>query len=217
MQDKIKIDIISDVMCPWCIIGYRNLEKAISELDIQDQVDIEWNPFELNPDMPENGENLREHSARKYGSTPESSMKFRKEMTERGHEVGFSFDYFDSMKIVNTRAAHVLLTYAKELNLQTEMKFRLFTAFFSEQKDISDLNVLAKEAAVVGLDEKKAISLLNSESAYKEVKELESEWHRLGISSVPTVVLNRTTAVSGAQPVEAFKQFIESVLNHNKS
>jgi len=213
MKDKIKIDIISDVMCPWCIIGYRNLEQAISELGVQEQVNIEWQPFELNPDMPESGENLREHSARKYGSTPESSMTFRKEMTARGKEVGFTFDYFDTMKIVNTRAAHVLLEYAKELNLQTELKLRLFTAFFSEQKDISDFDVLAKEAAVVGLDKEKSISLLNNSDAFKEVQNVEAEWHRLGISSVPTVVINRSTAVSGAQPVEAFKQFIESVLN----
>ncbi|MGJ8694457.1 MAG: DsbA family oxidoreductase [Thalassotalea sp.] len=212
MTEKIKIDIISDVVCPWCIIGYKNLQQAISELGVQDKVQIQWQPFELNPDMPAEGENLRAHSARKYGSTPQSSEQFRTEMTARGNEVGFNFNFFDDMKIVNTHDAHMLLEYAKSFNLQTSLQLRLFAAFFSEQKDISDRKTLAKEVESVGLNVSEAMAVLNNNDVLKAIAEKTADWHRLGVSSVPTVVINRTTGLSGAQPVAAFKEFISSQL-----
>lgn len=215
MTDKIKVDVISDVVCPWCIIGYRNLEQAISELGVQEQVEIEWQPFELNPDMSAEGENLREHIARKYGSSPESSRQSRAEITARGKAVGFDFNYDDTVKIVNTREAHILLEYAKGFNLQTELQLRLFTAFFTEHKDVSDRKVLAGEVAAVGLDVDQAMSKLNHESAFKAIQEKELEWQRMGVSSVPTVVLNRSSGISGAHPVETFKQLISAELNIN--
>lgn len=211
-MNKVKIDIVSDVVCPWCIIGYRNLEKAIEELGVQDQVEIEWQPFELNPDMPSEGEVLSAHSARKYGSTPESSAQFRVEMTARGKEVGFDFDYFQDMKIVNTRDAHVLLEYAKEQNLQTEMKLRLFSAFFTEHKDVSDREILIKEAEAVGLDVNEAKARLEETSSAQHIQQTEIQWQQMGISSVPTVVVNRRNAIAGAHPVESFKQLLESAL-----
>ncbi|MEP0073163.1 MAG: DsbA family oxidoreductase [Marinomonas sp.] len=211
-MNKVKIDIVSDVVCPWCIIGYRNLEKAIEELGVQDQVEIEWQPFELNPDMPSEGEVLSAHSARKYGSTPESSAQFRVEMTARGKEVGFDFDYFQDMKIVNTRDAHVLLEYAKEQNLQTEMKLRLFSAFFTEHKDVSDREILIKEAEAVGLDVNEAKARLEDTSSAQHIQQTEIQWQQMGISSVPTVVVNRRNAIAGAHPVESFKQLLESAL-----
>ncbi|MFT2096986.1 DsbA family oxidoreductase [Marinomonas sp. 2405UD66-6] len=211
-MSKVKIDIVSDVVCPWCIIGYRNLEKAIEELGVQDQVEIEWQPFELNPDMPAEGEVLSAHSARKYGSTPESSAQFRVEMTARGKEVGFDFDYFPEMKIVNTRDAHVLLEYAKECDLQTEMKLRFFSAFFTEHKDVSDREILIKEAEAVGLDVNEAKARLENTSSAQHIQQIESQWQQMGISSVPTVVVNRRNAIAGAHPVESFKQLLESAL-----
>jgi len=211
-MNKVKIDIVSDVVCPWCIIGYRNLEKAIEELGVQDQVEIEWQPFELNPDMPAEGEVLSAHSARKYGSTPESSAKFRVEMTARGKEVGFDFDYFQDMKIVNTRDAHVLLEYANECDLQTELKLRLFSAFFTEHKDVSDRAVLIKEAETVGLNVDEATARLEDSTFAKHVQQTEVQWQQMGISSVPTVVVNRRNAIAGAHPVESFKELLESAL-----
>lgn len=212
MVNKLKIDIVSDVVCPWCIIGYKNLIQAINELGVKDQVDIEWQPFELNPDMPIEGEHLQQHSARKYGSTPESSLSFRKEMTKRGNEVGFTFNYFENMKIVNTRDAHILLEYAKEFNLQTELKLRFFSAFFSEKKDISDRQILIKEAASLGLNVDDVIAKLEDSNALKAVINTEVKWQQLGVTSVPTVVINRKAGLAGAQPVEAFKQLIISQL-----
>jgi len=214
MSDKIKIDIISDVVCPWCIIGYKNLTQAISELGVQDHVVIEWQPFELNPDMPPEGEELREHSARKYGSTRESSELFRSDMVKRGQEVGFVFDFDENMKIVNTLDAHILLEYARGFNLQTELQLRLFAAYFSEHKDISDHQVLVNEVASVGLDANLAMSQLKHTAAVEALQQKESEWRRVGVTSVPTVVINRTSALSGAHSVESFKQMLASALHH---
>lgn len=109
MSDKIKLDIISDVVCPWCIIGYKRLGKAIFEMGMQDKVELEWQPFELNPDMPAEGEDLPAHITRKYGTTPDESARSLDNMTKLGAELGFKFDYFDGMKMVNTRDVHILL------------------------------------------------------------------------------------------------------------
>lgn len=208
MSNKIKIDIISDVVCPWCIIGYGNLKKAITELALEDKVEIEWQPFELNPNMPLEGEELSAHSARKYGSTPESSAKFRTEMTAHGKTVDFDFNFFEGMKIVNTRDAHILLEYAKSQGKQTALKLRLFSAFFTEKKDVSDREVLAQELAAVGLNVQDAMNKLADTQAQQSITAQELHWQRLGVSSVPTVVFNNTSALSGAQPIETFKQFL---------
>jgi len=211
MTEKIKIDIISDVVCPWCIIGYGNLTRAITELGLDDRVEIEWQPFELNPDMPQEGEELRAHSARKYGSTPEDSARFREEMSARGKELDFEFNYFEGMKIVNTRDAHVLLEYAKDKQLQSALKLRLFAAFFSEKKDVSQRSVLIAEAVCVGLDEQAVIDRLADESAHQHVVDTESQWQQMGVSSVPTVVFNRNSALAGAHPIETFVQVLSEL------
>jgi predicted DsbA family dithiol-disulfide isomerase len=211
MTEKIKIDIISDVVCPWCIIGYGNLTKAIAQLGLEDKVEIEWQPFELNPDMPQEGEELRAHSARKYGSTAEDSARFREEMSARGKELDFEFNYFEGMKIVNTRDAHVLLEYAKEEGLQTALKLRFFTAFFSEHKDVSQRSVLIAEAVAIGLNEQAVIARLADQNARQQVIETEAQWQQMGVSSVPTVVFNRNSALAGAHPTETFIQVLSEL------
>lgn len=212
MSDTIKIDIISDVMCPWCIIGYKRLEQAIAEMGIKDKVEIEWQPFELNPHMPEEGENIQEHIARKYGAPPAEHKRSQAHLTELGEELGFAFDYFDAMRIVNTRDAHVLLDYAKEHGKQTELKMRLFEAFFSERKDVSDRHVLTQELQRVGLDLDGALARLEEEEARKRVQTQEAYWRNLGVSSVPTVVFNHSSALNGAQPVDAYKQVLAELI-----
>ncbi|ARD44699.1 DsbA family oxidoreductase [Colwellia sp. PAMC 21821] len=212
MSNKIKIDIISDVVCPWCVIGYGNLNKAIIELGLEDKVEIEWQPFELNPDMPLEGEELGAHSARKYGSTPESSAEFRAEMTAHGKTVDFDFQYFEGMKIINTRDAHILLEYAKTQGKQTALQMRLFSAFFTEKKDVSNREILALEVEAVGLNVKEAMAKLHDNQAIQHVIGQESYWQKVGISSVPTVVFNRKSALAGAQPIETFKQVLADEL-----
>lgn len=216
MNEKIKLDIISDVVCPWCIIGYKHLTAAIKELDLQDKVEIEWQPFQLNPDMPPEGEELRAHVARKYGSSREDSDKARTNLTKLGADYGFEFNYFDGMKIVNTLDAHILLTYAHQVGKQTELKMRLFSAFFTEQKDISKTEILIKEAETVGISALQSQAALANDVIINNVKALESQWKQMGVSGVPTVVFNRTSALTGAQPQETFKQALIELIEQQK-
>lgn len=212
MSDKIKLDIVSDVVCPWCIVGYRSLQQAISELDIADKVEIEWQPFELNPDMPAEGEELRAHVARKYGSSREDSDQARANIAARGAELGFEFNFGDNMHIVNTFDAHILLDYAKQFDKQTELKLRLFSAYFTEHKDVSDRAILADELAAVGLQVDEAMALLDNPEVRTRINMEKSQWTTAGISSVPTVVFNRTSALNGAHPVETYKQVLSDLL-----
>lgn len=207
---KIKLDIVSDVVCPWCIVGYKHLSQAISELGLQEQVEIEWQPFELNPDMPAEGENLRDHIMRKYGSTKEQSDQAREDLKNRGEVIGFEFNFAESTRMVNTRDAHILLEYAKEHGKQMELKLRLFSAYFSEGKDVSNHQVLADELTALGLNADEALMTLTDE-ARNHIAAQEFEWHQMGISSVPTVVFNRTSALNGAHPVESYKQVLREL------
>jgi len=216
MKEKIKIELVSDVVCPWCIIGYKRLEKAIEEMGIEDQLEIEWQPFELNPNMPKKGQNVIEHITEKYGSSVEDQEKSKIQMTEHGAELGFQFYYFDEMRIVNTRDAHVLLEYAKEFGKQTELNVRFVEAFFSERKDISNREILLLELEQVGLDKKKALVRLENKEALDQVIAKESFWQSRGVSSVPTIVFNETSALTGAQPVAVYKQILTQLLNENK-
>lgn len=212
MKDKIKIDIVSDVVCPWCTIGYKRLEKAISELGIQDRVEIEWQPFELNPQMPVEGQNLQEHITEKYGSTLEQQKTSQQRMVDAGNEVGFAFDYFDEMRMANTFEAHVLLEYAKDFGKQTELKMRLTKAFFSERKDVSKRDVLKQVLLDVGLNAEEALAKLDDDEARYEVRSKQDYWKNLGVNSVPTIVFNRKSAVTGAQPVDVFKGILTEIL-----
>lgn len=212
MKEKLKIDIVSDVVCPWCTIGYKRLEKAISELGIKDQVEIEWQPFELNPDMPAEGQNVTEHIAQKYGSTIEQQKESQQRMTEMGEELGFTFDYFDEMRMANTFDAHVLLEYAQAFGKQTELNMRLTTAFFSERKDVSDRSVLKQALVDVGLNAEEALAELDKEEARYNVRSKQGYWKNMGVNSVPTIVFNRKSAITGAQPVDTFKQVLSEVI-----
>jgi predicted DsbA family dithiol-disulfide isomerase len=212
MRDKIKIDIVSDVVCPWCTIGYKRLEKAISEMGIQDRVEIEWHPFELNPNMPEEGENVQEHIANKYGASLEDQKHSQEQMKEAGAELDFKFDYFEEMRMVNTRDAHILLEFAKENGKQTDLKMRLVESFFSERKDVSNKETLKLLLQEVGLNVNEAMARLESDDARYQIESKEAYWKNLGVNSVPTIVFNKKSAVTGAQPVAVFKEVLTELL-----
>ena len=196
---KIRIDIVSDVVCPWCIIGYKRLEKALEMVSDQIEADIHWHPFELNPQMPEGGENLRAHLAAKYGTTLEGSIKARANLTQMGADLGFTFDYFDEMKMFNTFKAHQLLHYAREQGKDHDLKIRLFSAFFGERKEVDQIDVLVAEAEAVGLDGVQSRAILEDERYADAVRTEEQEWIRRGIQGVPAFIFNERHMVSGAQ------------------
>jgi predicted DsbA family dithiol-disulfide isomerase len=212
MKEKIKIDIVSDIVCPWCTIGFKRLEKAIIALDIEDQVAITWQPFELNPNMPVQGQNVTEHISEKYGATLEQQKASKKNMTEVGAELDFKFDYFDEMRMINTFDAHILLEYAGTFDKQTELKMRFTTAFFSERKDVSNRDVLKQALLDVGLNAEEGISKLENETARNEIRTKQAYWKSLGVNAVPTIVFNRKSTVTGAQPVATFKEILSKLI-----
>lgn len=210
-KQKIRIDLVSDVVCPWCIIGYKRLEKALEMVADEVEAEVHWHPFELNPHMQEGGENLRAHLAAKYGTTPEGSVKARGNLTQLGADLGFRFDYFDDMKMFNTFKAHQLLHYARERGKETELKLRLCAAFFGERKEIDQIDVLVKEAEAVGLDRQESRTLLNDGRFAKAVRQEEQIWLSRGVRGVPTFVFNQSQAISGAQEPATLAQILRSI------
>ncbi|MCH2039476.1 MAG: DsbA family oxidoreductase [Saccharospirillaceae bacterium] len=203
---QIMIDILSDVVCPWCVIGYYRIQVAIKDLGIEDQVSIRWHPFELNPSMAEEGENLREHLAAKYGTTINGSIEARKRLTALGQEVGFQFNYFDDMRMFNTRKVHLLLRWAEEKGKQTQLAESFFRAYFSDQKDISNKEVLLQIVAISGLDKSEAEDVLGNASFQAELVEIERKWLSGGFHGVPVVIINSEEVLQGAQETETYRK-----------
>ena len=208
MTDTLSIAIVSDVVCPWCVIGYKRLEQAILALNMQDTVTISWEPFALNPHVPAEGLDTKENMARKYGMTPADSDRFQQQMKTLGAELGFTFDYFDGMKTYDTRDAHILLECAKEYGKQTELKMRLFEAYFSEHKNITDRHVLKELVQQVGLNTEELMIQLDSEAVYKQVQERKTLWRTRGVTAVPTVFVNEATELTGAQSIATYKEVL---------
>lgn len=206
MTQPLRIDIVSDVMCPWCIIGYRQLAEALDATGTAH--DIHWHPFELNPDMPPEGQNVREHIAEKYGSTPEQSDKSRKQMTALGADLGFDFRYTDDMRMHNTFNAHQLLHWADTQGRKHDLKMALFTAHFTDRRNLSDDTVLADVAGETGLDRDEALAVLTDQRFASEVRQIENFWVQQGIRGVPAVVIDRKHLVTGAQGVENYTSIL---------
>ena len=205
----IRIDIASDIVCPWCVIGWQQLERAMAVTGTPTQV--HWHPFELNPAMGPEGENLRAHIAAKYGTDPTDSAKARAKLTALGQDLGFRFDYFDEMRMVNTFAAHRLLAWAEPQGFEHALKLALFAAYFSERKDVSDPETLADVAHAVGLDRTQAAAVLASDQYSGEVRAKERMWAEHGVNGVPAMVFQRRHLVTGAQGVENYAAILRQL------
>jgi len=205
----LQVDIVSDVVCPWCIIGYRQLQAALATMPGRFEVTLRWHPFELNPRMPEEGQELREHVAWKYGTTAEQSRAARARLTALGESVGFTFDYFEGMRVVNTFRAHQLLHWAQEKGLQTELKLALFSAYFSQRRDVSDIDVLCDVAAGVGLSAEEAREALADGRYVRAVREEEQLWLDRDVHAVPSFLFNGRFQVPGAQQPETFVRVLD--------
>ncbi len=206
----IQIDIVSDVVCPWCAIGFANLNTALKELEEPVEAHVEWHPFQLNPYMVKAGQDINEHLAEKYGLSAEKLNDNRQQISKVGKEAGVEFKLGERARIYNT--LNCLLHWAKELGKQTELKLALFKAYFSEGLDVSDQAVLLDVAASVGLDKNMAQEVL-SEGQYKQlVQEQEAKYKSMGIQSVPAFIINNEYLLSGGQPVAAFKQALQEIM-----
>lgn len=207
----LRVDIVSDVVCPWCIIGYKQLQKALDMTPRHFDVELNWHPFELNPAMPPEGQNLREHLAQKYGTTPEDSRAARKRLTEIGASLGFSFDYFDDMRMVNTFQAHQLLHWSIEQGKQTELKLALFESFFGRREDVSDIDTLVSVAMRTGLAEDEAREVLQSGRYAQAVRQEQQTWRDREVHAVPTFLFNGKYSIPGAQDAETFVRVLDRV------
>ncbi len=198
------IEIISDVSCPWCVIGYRALNAAIIEMNLSDSVDITWKPFELNPEMPPEGQDRGEHIQQKYGLSTEQVKANRKNLIERGREEGYEFNFPDDGRVYNTFNAHRLLHWAKQVGLQTELKLALFDLYFLNGGNPSSDAELLACVAEVGLAVDDAQKLLDTDDLSHEVRAEQYGHSQKGISSVPAFIFNNKYLVSGGQPKESF-------------
>lgn len=211
-NDKVtvEVNIISDVVCPWCIVGFKQLERALQSAPDLD-VNLRWQPFELNPHMPEKGQNLREHLIEKAGITPAQSQAARAKLTALGGELGFAFNFRDDMRIANTFRAHQLLHWAEANGRQTQLKLELFEAYFGRGEDINNVEVLASVAHAVGLDEEEARATLADERFATPVRLAEKRWLDRDIHGVPAFLFNERYAVLGAQSEDAFQRIFDKL------
>jgi len=216
MSSALKIDFVSDVSCPWCVVGLYGLLRALEILRDEVQAEIRFQPFELNPKMGAEGQNIGEHIQEKYGSTAEQSQKNREVIRARGADVGFAFRTDSNSRIYNTFDAHRLLHWAGEEGLQLPLKEALFKAYFTDGGNPSDHSQLAQIAESVGLDRQRAEAILASDEFASDVRKEEQLWLSRGVSSVPTVVFNGQYAVSGGQPVDTFVGAIRQIMSEAK-
>ncbi|MFJ2282357.1 DsbA family oxidoreductase [Pseudomonas sp. NPDC087803] len=216
MNSALNIDFVSDVSCPWCVVGLNSLLQALQILRDEVQAEIHFQPFELNPKMGPDGQNITEHISEKYGSTPEQSQKNREAIRARGAEVGFAFRTDGNSRIYNTFDAHRLLHWAGLEGLQLPLKEALFKAYFTDGGNPSDHAQLAQVAESVGLNRQRADVILASDEFADEVRAEEQLWLQRGVSSVPTVVFNGQYAVTGGQPVDTFVRAIRQIISETR-
>ena len=207
----IRIDIVSDVVCPWCVIGYKQLQEALRRLEGEVEAEIRWHPFELNPMMPPEGQELREHMTEKYGTNRQQSDAARSRLASVGDSLGFSFNFYEGQRIYNTFLAHQLLKWAEQEGKQSELELALFESYFSNQENVGDEATLAQVAGRVGLDEAEAAALLDDGRFAREVREHQRFWLSKGIQAVPSFVLDGRFLIPGAQNPEVFVAAIEKL------
>jgi predicted DsbA family dithiol-disulfide isomerase len=211
MATQLKIDFVSDVSCPWCVIGLKSLETALEKLKGDIAVDLHFQPFELNPQMGADGQDIVEHIAQKYGSTPADIERNRENITARGAAVGFQFNMQKRGRIYNTFDAHRLLHWAETEGKQEALKNALFSAYFTEGRNPSDHTVLIDVARQVGLDAKRAAAILESDEFAAEVREREKFYIDRGIQAVPSVIINDQHLIQGGQPAELFERALRQL------
>jgi predicted DsbA family dithiol-disulfide isomerase len=211
MKKPIKIDFVSDVSCPWCAIGLQSLQTALQRLEGELAPSLTFQPFELNPQMVAEGEDITEHLNKKYGSTPEQAAAARENIRARGEALGFTFNMDKRGRIYNTFNAHRLLHWAEAEGKQMALKRALLAAYFTDGENPSDTALLVRVAGSVGLDAARAQAILDSDEFAEEVRAQEHFYQQAGINSVPAIILNDQHLISGGQPPEVFEQALRQI------
>lgn len=211
MTRALRIDFVSDVVCPWCVIGLKALEAALDNAADAVTAEIHFQPFELNPDMAREGENVAEHIARKYGADPERSKGSRDMIRTSAAELGFTMATTAESRIWNTFDCHRLLHWAALEGRQAALKLALFTAHFTEQKSLADPETLVAAAVAAGLDGVAARDVLASDAYIAEVRRDERFWREQGVNAVPAIVIDGKYMITGGQPVATFERALRRI------
>lgn len=208
---SIDIEIASDVMCPWCIIGYQNLAAALDELSNEITANISWLPFELNPNMPIEGQAFDEHIQQKYGLTKTQSLENRARIEEMGENANFKFNFEGERIMINTFDCHRLLAWAKAENKQNDLSLALFKAHFQKGIYLNHTDALLDTVESVGLSRQKANDVLTSNAYAEEVKAQIEQLQAVGVNSVPTFIINQKYGITGGQPKQAFIEHLQQI------
>ena len=218
MITVLKIDFVSDVSCPWCVIGLKALDQALARVQTDITAELHFQPFELNPQMSAEGQEITEHLTQKYRITAAQADSNRENIRLRGAELGFKFSRADEpgggrSRVYNTFNAHRLLHWAETVSLQKQraLKEALFKAYFTDGQSPGSHDVLMRLATEVGLDAAQAQAVLASNAYADEVREREQFYLNQGIHSVPAVIINDRQLISGGQPVELFEQALRNI------
>lgn len=213
MTAHLKIDFVSDVSCPWCAVGLGALEAALKRVAPEVTADLHFQPFELNPQMPPEGQDTFEHLNQKYGSSREQQAQAREAIRQRGAAVGFEFSAEGRPRVYNTFDAHRLLHWAEleDTAKQVALKKLLLKAYFTDSQNPSDPDVLVRAATEAGLDATRAREILASEAFAQETRERERLYTDAGIHSVPAIIINDQHLISGGQPVEVFERALRQI------
>lgn len=214
---RLTIDIWSDVMCPWCVIGYHNLQKALAELDGEIAAEVTWHPFELNPDMPPEGEGMADHMLRKYGREPDERMSAR--MRQLAADAGYEMRYLGpepapERRLWNTRKAHVLLAYAfhtRGPEAQTRLKLALFDAYFQHYRNVHDSDVLFEIAETCGIDREESAQALADPDLVASIADEERRAMEMGVTSVPMMLVAGRYMIPGSQEPEVYVASLRKV------
>jgi len=211
VSKQLRIDFVSDVSCPWCAIGLKSLEQALLNVGEDVRVDLHFQPFELNPDMGPDGQDIVEHVTQKYGATAEQQAASREAIRARGAAVGFTFDMERRGRIYNTFDAHRLLAWAEDEGRQRQLKIALLEAYFTRCEDPSNHEVLLRAVEHVGLERERAAAILASTEYAEDVRTREQFFQRAGVKSVPAVIINQRHLISGGQPPEVFERALREI------
>lgn len=225
MTEKLTIDIYSDVMCPWCAIGYGQLTKALDELDGEIEAEIRWRPFELNPDMPDEGEEQEAHLQRKYGRSAEQGAAVRSQMRTIAEGAGVSLAYEGEgdpppAMMWNTRDCHKLLTLALDAmgpKVQTQLKLAMFEAHFNHRRDLSDHEVLLDLATGVGMHREAAKAALQDQDLEARVIAEERQAWDYNITGVPAMIVAGKFMIPGAQAPEVYVNALRRVVEKTRA
>jgi predicted DsbA family dithiol-disulfide isomerase len=208
---SLRIDFVSDVVCPWCAIGLASLEQALERLRDEVQAEIRFHPFELNPQLGAEGEDIAEHLHKKYGLSAVQLSENQEAIRQRGAALGFTFDMERRRRICNTFDAHRLLHWAALEGRQAALKHALLRAYFTEGKDVSDQQTLIDVASSVGLPAERVQAILASDEYAADVRAEEQFYLDNGINAVPAIIIDQRHLISGGQPVEVFQNALRQI------